>query len=35
MKILVIGDVCEDVYVYGTTERKNPEASATLLRQTR
>jgi D-beta-D-heptose 7-phosphate kinase/D-beta-D-heptose 1-phosphate adenosyltransferase len=34
MKILVIGDVCEDVYVYGTTERKNPEASATLLRQT-
>jgi D-beta-D-heptose 7-phosphate kinase/D-beta-D-heptose 1-phosphate adenosyltransferase len=34
MMVLVIGDVCEDIYVYGTTERKNPEAGAALLQQT-
>ena len=31
MKVLVIGDVCRDVYHYGSTKRKNPEASAPLL----
>jgi len=31
MKVLVIGDVCRDVYYYGSTKRKNPEASAPLL----
>jgi bifunctional ADP-heptose synthase (sugar kinase/adenylyltransferase) len=31
MKVLVIGDACRDVYIYGSTARKNPEASAPLL----
>lgn len=31
MKFLVVGDVCEDVYHVGSTDRKNPEASAILL----
>jgi bifunctional ADP-heptose synthase (sugar kinase/adenylyltransferase) len=31
VKVLVIGDVCRDVYHYGSTKRKNPEASAPLL----
>ena len=26
MKVLVIGDACEDVYVYGTSTRMAPEA---------
>jgi D-glycero-beta-D-manno-heptose-7-phosphate kinase len=31
MKVLVIGDACRDVYIYGSTDRKNPEAAAPLL----
>jgi bifunctional ADP-heptose synthase (sugar kinase/adenylyltransferase) len=31
MKFLVIGDACRDVYIYGSTDRKNPEAAAPLL----
>ena len=31
MKVLVIGDACRDVYIYGSTARKNPEAAAPLL----
>lgn len=31
MKFLVIGDACRDVYHYGSTKRKNPEASSPLL----
>ena len=31
MKFLVIGDACRDVYIYGSTARKNPEAAAPLL----
>jgi D-glycero-beta-D-manno-heptose-7-phosphate kinase len=34
MKFLVIGDVCRDVYIYGSTARKNPEAAAPLLNNT-
>jgi D-glycero-beta-D-manno-heptose-7-phosphate kinase len=31
VKFLVIGDACRDVYIYGSTARKNPEAAAPLL----
>jgi D-glycero-beta-D-manno-heptose-7-phosphate kinase len=31
VKVLVIGDACRDVYIYGSTDRKNPEAAAPLL----
>lgn len=31
MRFLVIGDVCQDIYIYGDTTRKNPEASVPLL----
>lgn len=31
MKFLVIGDTCRDLYFYGTSNRKNPEAAAPLL----
>jgi len=31
MLILVIGDACRDVYIQGSTARKNPEAAAPLL----
>jgi D-glycero-beta-D-manno-heptose-7-phosphate kinase len=34
MKFLVIGDACRDVYIYGSTDRKNPEAAAPLLNNT-
>lgn len=34
MKVLVIGDACRDVYIYGSTNRKNPEAAAPLLNNT-
>lgn len=34
MKFLVIGDACRDVYIYGSTARKNPEAAAPLLNNT-
>ena len=34
MKVLVIGDACRDVYIYGSTDRKNPEAAAPLLNNT-
>ena len=34
MRFLVIGDACRDVYIYGSTNRKNPEASAPLLNNT-
>lgn len=35
MKILVIGDIIRDHYVYGTMERLNPEGAAPLVRCTR
>jgi bifunctional ADP-heptose synthase (sugar kinase/adenylyltransferase) len=28
VKVLVIGDACRDVYIYGSTARKNPEAAS-------
>ena len=31
MKFLVIGDTCRDLYFYGSSNRKNPEAAAPLL----
>ncbi len=35
MKVLVIGDIIRDKYLYGTTERLNPEGAAVpLMRQT-
>jgi len=34
VKVLVIGDACRDVYIYGSTDRKNPEAAAPLLNNT-
>ena len=33
-EILVIGDACTDIYVYGECRRLNPESSAPLLSQT-
>ena len=35
LKILVIGDSCEDVYHYGTCERVSPEAPVLVLKQER
>ena len=32
LKVLLIGDSCTDVYVYGTCERLNPEAPVPILR---
>jgi bifunctional ADP-heptose synthase (sugar kinase/adenylyltransferase) len=34
MKFLVIGDACRDIYIYGSSDRKNPEAAAPLLNNT-
>jgi len=31
MRVLVIGDACRDVYIHGSSSRKNPEAAAPLL----
>jgi len=31
MKVLVLGDACKDVYISGSSSRKNPEAAAPLL----
>lgn len=35
MKVLVVGDIIRDHYVYGTMERLNPEGAAPLVRCTR
>ena len=32
LKVLLVGDSCTDVYVYGTCERLNPEAPVPILR---
>jgi D-glycero-beta-D-manno-heptose-7-phosphate kinase len=34
MRFLVVGDACRDVYIYGSANRKNPEATAPLLNNT-
>ena len=33
LKILVIGDSCEDIYHYGTCERISPEAAVPILKE--
>jgi D-beta-D-heptose 7-phosphate kinase/D-beta-D-heptose 1-phosphate adenosyltransferase len=35
LKILVIGDSCEDIYHYGKCERISPEAAVPILKQTK
>lgn len=35
MRFLVIGDVCEDVYHFGVSNRKNPESAAPLISTSR
>ena len=34
MNILVIGDSCDDVFVYGVIERMSPEAPVPVLQPT-
>lgn len=34
-KILILGESCEDVYVFGTVDRLNPEAPVPILKKTR
>lgn len=34
MKVIVIGDIIRDVYIYGNVERLNPEGPIPLIRQT-
>ena len=35
LKILLIGDSCQDVYVYGTVDRISPETPVPVLKQRR
>ena len=34
-KILLIGEICKDVYVFGTVNRLNPEAPVPILKKIR